>query len=159
MPTLNFMGDVMFGELLENLRRGLRTILEKEGIDPFEFAAPFLEKEALNVINLETVFSDSSRLSKPFSEILISTERSADYLADNNINIVNTANNHALDHGKGAFERSLDILKSRGITVIGYRKGRFFQKDPEVIDSGGLKIGFLGYNISNFPENTTVNLS
>lgn len=156
MPTINFMGDVMFGELLENFRRGLRTTLERDNIDPFEFAAPFLGKEDLNVINLETVFSDSSRLGKPFSEILISTERSADYLADNNINIVNTANNHALDHGKGAFERSLDILKSRGITVIGYRKGRFFQKDPEVIDSGGLKIGFLGYNISNFPDSERI---
>ena len=33
------MGDVMFGELLENYRCGLRTTLEREGIDPFEFIA------------------------------------------------------------------------------------------------------------------------
>jgi len=156
MPTLNFMGDVMFGELLENYRRGLRATLEKKNIDPFEFAGPILAEADVNVINLESVFSDSSCLKKPFSEILISPEKYIGLLANHNINVVNTANNHALDHGRDAFLRSLELLESHGIIVIGYRRSGFFQEDPEIKEHGGLRIGFLGYNISNFPDSEKV---
>jgi poly-gamma-glutamate synthesis protein (capsule biosynthesis protein) len=152
MVKINFMGDVMFGELLENYHRGLKTVIEKRNIDPFEHVGPVLKEADLNVINLECVFSDTSILEKPFSEILISPERFVRYLTDNNINVVNTANNHALDHGKKEFEKSVGILKNNGINVIGYDTGCFFQEEPVVVEAGERKIGFLGYNISNFPD-------
>jgi hypothetical protein len=152
MVKINLMGDVMFGELLENYRRGLKTVLEKREIDPFEHVRSVLEEADLNLINLECVFSDTSILEKPFSEILISPERFLRFLTENNINVVNTANNHALDHGRKQFERSLRLLKESGIHAIGYGAGSFFQDEPVVVDTGGQKIGFLGYNISNFPD-------
>ncbi|MCK4349872.1 MAG: CapA family protein [Candidatus Krumholzibacteria bacterium] len=152
MVRINFMGDVMFGELLENFRCGLKTTLEKRGVDPFEHVKPILKKADLNVINLECVFSDSSIRSKPFSWILISPEKFIRYLVDNNINIVNTANNHALDHGRDAFEGSLDILDHHGIKIIGYVKNGFFQEEPVAFEIDGMRVGFLGYNISNFPD-------
>lgn len=142
----------MLGELLETYRRGLRTLVEKDNIDPFEHVRPILDEADLNVINLECVFSDSSILQKPFSEILISPEAFIRFLADNGINVVTTANNHALDHGKGAFDRSLSILESKGIAVMGYGPSGFFQEQPLVVEVGGKRVGFLGYNISNFPE-------
>ncbi len=152
MVRINFMGDVMFGELLENFRCGLKTTLDKRDVDPFEHAGQILKEADLNVINLECVFSDSSIRSKPFSEILISPEKFIKYLADNNINIVNTANNHALDHGRETFEDSLDLLEQQGIKVIGYGRNGFFQEEPVVFELDGKRIGFLGYNISNFPD-------
>jgi poly-gamma-glutamate synthesis protein (capsule biosynthesis protein) len=152
MVTINFMGDVLLGELLENFRRGLRATLERRGIDPFEHVRPVLHEADLNVINLECVLSDSSIRRKPFSEILIAPESFVSYLTGANINVVNTANNHALDHGKAAFERSLDILGQSGIKVIGYHKGSLFQEEPVVIEVGGTRLGFLGYNISNFDD-------
>ncbi len=142
----------MFGELLENFRCGLKTTLEKRGIDPFEHVKSTLKKADLNVINLECVFSDSSIRSNPFSWILISPEKFIKYLVDNNINVVNTANNHALDHGRDAFEGSLDILSEHGIKIIGYVKNGFFQEEPAAFEIDGMRIGFLGYNISNFPD-------
>lgn len=152
MIRINFMGDVMFGELLENFRRGLRTKLEKRSVDPFEHVGPVLKQAELNVINLECVFSDSSIRRKPFSEILISPKKFIRYLVYNNINVVNTANNHALDHGREAFEGSLDLLAHHGIKVIGYGRNSFFQEEPVVMVLEGKRIGFLGYNISNFPD-------
>jgi predicted amidohydrolase len=148
---INFMGDVMLGELLENYRRGLRSILEKKGIDPFEHVRPVLGEADLNVVNLECVFSDSSILERPFSEILVAPESFVEYLVVGGIGVVSTANNHALDHGGKAFERSVALLRERGIHVIGYDAGRFFQEEPVVVETGGMKLGFLGYNISNFP--------
>ena len=91
-------------------------------------------------------------LKKPFSEILISPRQFVIHLAGNNINIVNTANNHALDHGRSAFEESLDLLALHGIAVIGYTKKGFFQEEPVVMQLDGRRIGFFGYNISNFPD-------
>jgi poly-gamma-glutamate synthesis protein (capsule biosynthesis protein) len=152
MVTINFMGDVMFGELLENYRRGLKTVIEKRAIDPFEHVGPVLERADLNVINLECVLGDSSVLETPFSEILISPAATLRLLTDNHINVVNTANNHALDHGREAFARSVGVLKDNGISVIGYEPGSFFQERPVVLEAAGQKFGFLGYNISNFAE-------
>jgi poly-gamma-glutamate synthesis protein (capsule biosynthesis protein) len=152
MFRINFMGDVMFGELLENFRRGLGTMLEKGSVDPFEYVAPLLKRTELNVINLECIFSDWSSRRKPFSDILISPNKYIIHLVENNINVVNTANNHALDHGREAFEESLELLAHHGIKVIGYQRNSFFQEEPVVMMLDGKRIGFLGYNISNFPD-------
>ncbi len=146
------MGDVMFAELLETYRRGLITTLDRGGIDPFEHARPVLDRGDLNVINLECVLSDRSRLHKPFSEILIAPERSIRFLSGNRINVVTTANNHALDHGIDALKRSIELLESHGIAVMGYRPGTCFQSTPVIVPVRGRRIGFLGYNISNFPS-------
>jgi len=152
MVKINFMGDVMFGELLDTYRRGLGTTLDREGIDPFEHVRPVLDEGDLNVINLECILGQDSILQKPFSEILIAPERYIRFLVDNRINVVTTANNHALDHGQEAFERSVALLGSHGIAVMGYQRGSYFQLEPTVLEVKGRKIGFLGYNISNFPD-------
>lgn len=152
MVKINFMGDVMLGELLETYRRGLIATLDKKNIDPFEYVRPTLAAADLNVINLECVFSDKSILQKPFSDILIAPERYLKFLVDNGINVVSTANNHALDHGMEAFLKSASLLKSHGIAVMGYQPGCFFQRKPTTVDVKGRVIGFLGYNISNFED-------
>jgi poly-gamma-glutamate synthesis protein (capsule biosynthesis protein) len=151
MVRINFMGDVMFAELLETYRRGLIATLDHKGLDPFQYARPLLERGDLNVINLECVLSDRSTLQKPFADILIAPERFLKFLVDNRINVVTTANNHALDHGIEALGHSIDLLSANGIAVIGYRPGNYFQLEPVVVNVGGRRIGFLGYNISNFP--------
>ncbi|MFH2052588.1 MAG: CapA family protein [bacterium] len=148
---LNFMGDVMFAELLENLGSGLITSLERTAADPFDPVKPLLHDADFNVVNLECVFSDTSILEPPFDRILISPERYLRFLTANRINVVNTANNHALDHGREAFARSCDLVRDQGIAIIGYDRGVFFQEEPVVLTHGGRKLGLLGYNISNFP--------
>lgn len=152
MIRMNFMGDVMFGELLETYRRGLISTLDRTGADPFEHVRPVLGEGDLNVINLECVLSDRSILDKPFSEILIAPERFLRFLTDNGINVVTTANNHALDHGGEALARSVELLDEAGIAVMGYRPGTYFQEEPVQLEVLGRRIGFLGYNISNFPD-------
>ena len=151
MITINFMGDVMFGELLETYRRGFVATMDRQGINPFQHARPVLDRGDLNVINLEAVLSDRSVLQRPFADILIAPERYIEFLLDNRINVVTTANNHALDHGGEAFKRSIELLGSHGITVMGYRRDSYFQREPVIVEVRGRKIGFLGYNISNFP--------
>jgi len=151
MLTFNFMGDVMFGELLETYRRGLVTTLEKSGLDPFEHVKPVLAEGDLNMVNLECVFSDSSTLQAPFDRILIAPEKFLPLLTGSGINVVNTANNHALDHGREAFARSCDLVREHGIKIVGYDQGVWFQEEPVVVVAQGRRVAFLGYNISNFP--------
>lgn len=147
---INLMGDVMMGELLETYRRGLRSLLEKAGTDPFAAVRSILETGDLNLINLECVFSDISRLPVPFSRILIAPEKHIEFLVSAGINAVTTANNHALDHGLAAFRRSCSLLAERGILVIGYGPESFFQTEPAMFENQGTRVGLLGYNISNF---------
>lgn len=149
---INFMGDVMFGELLETYGSGLIATLDRSRVDPFAAVRPVLDEADFNVVNLECVLSDASDLAPPFSRILISPTRYMRFLTDNRINVVNTANNHALDHGIVAFRRSCDLLRSHGIAIMGYDEGRYFQEEPVVCRALGRSVGFLGYNISNFPD-------
>lgn len=145
------MGDVMFAELLETYRRGLATLLDRTDTDPFALVRPHLAGGDLNVVNLESVLSEKSVLGEPFSRILIAAPRTVDLLVGAGINVANTANNHALDHGEAAFARSCALLEERGIAVIGYAPGRWFQEEPVVRTVAGRRVGLLGYNIANFP--------
>ncbi len=147
---INLMGDVMMGELLETYHRGLRSLLERGGVDPFAVVRPILAAGHLNLINLECVFSDISRLPTPFSRILIAPERHVAFLTGAGVNAVNTANNHALDHGLPAFQRSCAVLREQGILVCGYAPDSFFQTVPTLFEHGDVRLGLLGYNISNF---------
>jgi len=141
----------MFGELLETYGSGLIATIDRQKVDPFAAVKPVLDEGDFNIVNLECVLSDESELDPPFSRILISPTRYLRFLTDNRINVVNTANNHALDHGVPAFERSCDLLRSHGIAIMGYDQGNWFQEEPVIRHADGQSIGFLGYNISNFP--------
>ena len=145
------MGDIMLGDLLETYRRGLRRAIDQGHIDPLASVAPVLARSQLNIANLECVLSDYSRHAPPFSEILIAPERDIELLTKNHINAVTVANNHALDHGLAAFERSFDLLREHGILVFGYAPGVWFQEEPVLVTRSDRRIGLLGYNVANFP--------
>ncbi len=146
---INFLGDLMFGELIENFKVGVKTQIEKYGLDPFLFCRDELLSSDLNIGNLECVITNKSNKQFPFNQILRAPEQFVKILKDNRINIVNTANNHALDHGLDAFNDSMRNLQRHGIDIIGYNINNFFQLKPHIITNNDLSFGFLAYNLSN----------
>lgn len=151
--NINFMGDVMLGELIENYMKGLFTLIETKGIDPFKYAQPYLPLDEINILNLECVISDHTNRPKPYSEILRVPEKYVNILVRNNISIVNLANNHSLDHGTKAFEDMVDILNRNNIKYFGYYKDTKFQLKPLLISTNAGKVGIFGYNIANLSDN------
>ena len=150
--TLNFMGDVMLGEMLENYKRGVSSKINKSKVNPFENCNKVLETSDLNIANLECVISDHSEKSKPFSDFLRVPSSFSTILKDNDIHIVNLANNHSLDHGSTAFKDMVNLLNNNGIETFGYSVDLLFQENPIIITIKNFKIGFIGYNIANLPE-------
>jgi poly-gamma-glutamate synthesis protein (capsule biosynthesis protein) len=70
-------------------------------------------------------------------------------LKESNIDILNLANNHTLDHGEQAFADMVKNLHKNDIKTFGYSINEKFQKRPLIIEQQGIKIGFLGYNFAN----------
>jgi poly-gamma-glutamate synthesis protein (capsule biosynthesis protein) len=146
---IKFVGDIMPGELVDHYRRGVSSQIAA-GKDPFRFCRSELLDADLSVANLECVLSHASSLSRPWSELLRGQPSFAGLLRSVGISVVNTANNHALDHGKHALAESIQHLREAGVQTFGYDEVSLFQETPLVVSRSGLRIGFLGYNIANY---------
>ena len=59
-------------------------------------------------------------------------------LKNSNFKLVNITNNHIQQHGDLAFYNAIDILKQNKIRIIGVDNFR-----PQIIESKGIKLGFL----------------
>lgn len=141
---LNFLGDISFGEMLQDLHCGVKSKILCESMNPFAFCINELEKADLNVGNLECVLSDFSELSKPYSEVLRCPSRLTELLATNRIHVVNLSNNHSYDHGEKAFNETVRHLEANHICHFGMHRYAL-QETPLIIDIKGCKIGFLGF--------------
>ena len=151
LNKINFLGDIMLGERFEKLNRGVVSNIKK-GIDPFQFCKSELLNSNINVANLECVVSSNSDRSSPFSKFMLVQPDKLDLLLDNNIKLVNIANNHILDHGEKAFYETRANLDKKGIKYFGFDEGTGVQKIPLEILQGSKKIALLGYNLSNLDK-------
>lgn len=146
--NLMFIGDIMLGELLENINRGVKSKIKK-GIDPFEHIKNILFKSDLVIGNLECVLSDNSCLPKPYSLTLRADPEYAKLLFENNIKLVNLANNHIKDHGDKATISTINALNEYKIQHFGQSINYDFQTTPKILHLKNTKLGFLGYNLAN----------
>ncbi|MBI3074848.1 MAG: CapA family protein [Parcubacteria group bacterium] len=67
-------------------------------------------------------------------------------LATLGVDVVNVANAHAGDWGRGAFGDTIKTLKKSGFFVVGGSEGIANRWKPAVIERGGVKVGFLGFS-------------
>jgi len=88
---INFVGDIMLGELIENFKRGVKTKIEKKGIDPFEHCREEFNKAHLNVGNLECLLTDVTDKEYPISEILRAPKSFVKFLNINDIKALGIA--------------------------------------------------------------------
>lgn len=132
-----------FGDLM--LDRSVRVAIEKQKKDPFVNMASIAGGNDLVLANLEGSFTDFKP--KPVAADMMTftfNPKMAPALKKSGINVLNLANNHALNFGKKGFEQSKKYLKDAGIDYFG---------DPLNMDEisfvkeiKGKKIGFVGYS-------------
>jgi poly-gamma-glutamate synthesis protein (capsule biosynthesis protein) len=140
------MGDVNLGAMLENYKRGVVGKIVNDGINPFSWFKRQLMDADLNVCNLECVLSDTSERTVPFNNVMRSPKDFVKVLRENNIQVVNLANNHTLDHGFPAYREMKSALHEAGIATI-EDAFRFSDEKPLIIEKKGLSLGFIGYYI------------
>ena len=145
--TLSFAGDCTLGsqEYIRNREGTFDTVVNEKGMEyPFEKVRDVFLADDWTVVNLEGVLAASSkgenrkqtyrfRGPSPFVEILTL----------GGVEMVNLANNHTDDYGKTGMASTKEILKKAG---IGYCE----KDDVYILEKDGIRIAFLGLNITNY---------
>src|SRR5699024_6427395 len=71
------------------------------------------------------------------------------FLKENNVDIVNIANNHILDKGEEGVLKSIENWEKIGMPYVGANKSIADQETIRIIHKNGLKIAFLSYTKSS----------
>ncbi|MDR0302421.1 MAG: CapA family protein [Treponema sp.] len=118
----------------------------KDGV--YDFAPIYTEikdiatKADLAFINQETVMAGESFGYSGYPRFN-SPQSLAQTVADTGFDIVNQANNHAMDMGKSGLIATLDLWDTiEGITVIGARKAG---EHAKIVTKNNISLGFLSY--------------
>lgn len=139
------VGDVM-------LDRGVAAVIAAEGpAYPFSGVGERLCAADLAIGNLECPLSATGdRLPKPIA--FRGDPALAPALAAAGFDIMNLANNHAVDCGRGALMGTIAHLRRANIRACGAGRDRAEAEAPVVLSAGGLRVAFLGF--TEFMEGT-----
>lgn len=148
---LTAVGDISLGDSPKCLGFGLkRKILSKSPYFPFEKIKKCLSGDFV-FGNLETVLSETGLIKYDFkSEQLRGHPLFVDGLRGAGFNILNIANNHAMQHGYLPFSETIQCLRDNDILVVGQkqRDAQFVSK-PTIVERNDMVFGFLGYSFED----------
>lgn len=116
----------------------------------FEYVKPLLEDADVTMVNVETTFPGSDYHGYPTFR---SPDQLCDAIADFHPEIAIFANNHMLDSNQSGFERSVNLMRDKGMNVAGgYLPGE--EKTWTIIETtDGIKLGVVAYVYENFEQN------
>ncbi|MCC7486298.1 MAG: CapA family protein [Burkholderiales bacterium] len=118
-----------------------------EPIAPYsELAKPVLAAADIRFGQVERVYSERGELQLHSGG---AHSRVKPYLAsvftDCGFDVVSLASNHAMDWGPDALLDTVDLLRSRGLNVIGAGRTLREAREPAIVDRNGVKTAFLAY--------------
>lgn len=135
---------------IKSIPLGLKFNSVKEENDyPFFGINKVLKEADFTFLNLETPISDTARQTGAFRTPLAF----ATALADNGVDIVSTANNHAFDAGSQGIWETKKTLTDHGIKVVGTGKDLADARKPVIVEKNGIKLAFLAYTYGVNPTN------
>ena len=139
--TLLFAGDVMGHEPQWRAAYDPATGVY-DYHDCFQFISPMFHDADLACANLEVTLAGPPYTSYP---IFSSPDELLFALDNAGVDVLFTANNHVLDHGKAGLERTIRMLDSVGMLHAGSYVDSLSRDTtyPLVVDVRGLKVGFL----------------
>jgi len=124
---------------------------------PFKHVCHILKEKDILFGNLETVLSKNGTEKKK-SVILKSSPDFAKYLKDVDFDVLNVANNHAMDLGIEGLKCTINSLDNYSLNYVGLVNSKNKQNSL-ILEKNGIKLGFLGYTIGRFKESDTLHLS
>ena len=150
--TLLAGGDVEWSRIAtESLfhQRIIRYNLEfaskqEEARYPFQKIKPVLEDADIDFVNLETPLSDTAKRKSGF----LAPTAFAAGLKWAGIDIVSTANNHALDAGVAGLKDTLASLSKVGLPADGSGKDLASARLPYIREKNGIRLGFQANTMS-----------
>lgn len=144
--TLGATGDVL-------LHKRLYDKAIKDDGDGYDFeemlseARQLFKEEHLIIVNLESIIAGKEFGLSDFPKFNSPVEIGYQ-LKDMNVDIVNIANNHVLDHGEEGLLKSIKNLEKIGLPYVGAYKSVKDQETLRIFHKNGLKVCFLSYTVS-----------
>lgn len=143
--TLTIVGDIAFHGplsadpvgLVQRMEPGLRDLLRADVL----------------LANLECALCDTIRPGVRGNNVLplLAPTRAVEALKGLGVDAVTLANTHIVDYGPAAVESTSAALKAAGIAHFGV--GSLSEvTEPCVLERGGLRIGFLGFGVTQVPK-------
>ena len=118
--------------------------------NPFASVQPLLSRADIAFCNLETTLTGGGAAVAK-RHVINSAPENLDYLTEAGFTVTNVANNHVLDRGEPACLQLIQLLRSKGIEVVGLRRedptgsSRSGRATPVILSRKGIRIGLLGY--------------
>lgn len=143
--TLGATGDILLH------RRVFNKAKTKDG--KYDFSKMFSEveslfkKEHLIIVNQESIIGGEELGLSDFPHFNSPVEIGYQ-LKDMNVDIVNIANNHTLDHGEKGILQSIKNWEKIGLPYVGAYKSKVDQETLRIFHKNGLRICFLSYTKS-----------
>lgn len=125
-------GDVMLGRDV-----GFQMTRVRDFGYPFALIGQQLKSADLTVVNLENPIVENCPLTQE-GMIFCSTPVTVSTLLSAGIDVVNLANNHTLNYGRGGMQQTVKFLDIERIAYTGLGT-------PAVVDVRGMKFGVIGY--------------
>lgn len=150
--TLLAGGDVEWSRMAEESlfhQQIIRYNLEfaskqEEARYPFQKIKPVLENADITFVNLETPLSDTAKRKGAF----LAPTAFAAGLKWTGIDVVSTANNHALDAGAAGLKDTLASLSQVNLPAVGSGENLASARLPFISEKNGISLGFLAYTMS-----------
>ena len=111
-----------------------------------ELVKPVLQQADLRFAQVERVYSTRGefQLHSNGAHSRVSPQMISVF-SDCGFDVVSLASNHAMDWGADALMDTVDLLRGRGIKVVGAGRNLAEARAPEIIEKNGVKVAFLAY--------------
>lgn len=111
-----------------------------------ELVRPILAQGDIRFAQVERVYSErgSLQLHSGGDHSRLKPER-ASVFSDCGFNVVSLASNHAMDWGPDALLDTVDVLRNRGMQVVGAGRNLSEARAPAIVESNGVRVAFLAY--------------
>lgn len=154
--TINFVGDIIPHNAILSINKNEFTYF----LNHYIYIQPYLANVDLSVCNLETPIADTN-LKRSLPVIFDAPIEFAQALKLTGFQLINIANNHALDCGSKGFKQTLHRLQTNHFDVIGYSTNNVI--NTFIYSKNGISIGFIGatdiLNLGPDEENPKTNVT
>ena len=140
--TLMFGGDVTLSDHFE-------TVVGNDHTWAFEKLDEYREADVA-MVNLENPLTRST-LRRPDKQFNFKADPEAvEVLTAGGVDIVNLANNHAMDYEAEGLIETLETLENSGIHAVGAGRDITEARRPEILEVKGQRIAYFGYYDADF---------
>lgn len=142
------VGDISLGDHPITRGFGVRSaVLRAGGAHLFRHVKSILRTADVVFGNLEGVISESKvDCGVAMSGTFLAPGTAIDALTDGGFNVLNIANNHALQYGRRGFDDTIAALHTARIDVVGMRDSGVYSTVPVIKSAAGTTVGILGYS-------------